>query len=590
MKEHRSPSLGCLARRPFSSAGRAARKDPKLPLFGALLLALSFGACGDSSPNDKGDRSDASAATAGEDDAGGSEQDAGAAVEQGLMVTLDDGKIEGDMAGKARRFLNIPYAKPPLGALRFKAAVPNDAWQGTRHETEFVKGCPQLADQGAPASDNEDCLYLNVWAPDPTPSKAPVMVWIHGGGNFSGGTGIPIPNSGGKLWYDGQPFAEKQGVVLVTIQYRLGPFGFFAHPGLEQEGGIRANQGLYDQRLALSWVKKNIVRFGGDPDNVTIFGESAGSADVCYHVVSPGSKGLFHRAISESGGCTIRSVGPEQSLAKIGAQMVEYAKAVGCAEGAGQLACLRDKPITDLLANAMQPMPGAGGGFDGKWTFAAVLDGADGFLPDAPENLFNQGKIADVPYLLGSNNDEGTTFVLRAPALNNEADYMADLKTRFGDSAADVAKMYPGSDFNGNFNAARARVVGDSTVICSTHDTARRAAKAGRKVFLYNFNVWWSISPAALQAGHASEISHVFGTPYLPTPDADSEKVGDAMNHYWAQFAKSGDPNASDSPAVWPAFSADADKRLQLDASFKVLDNFRTKECTFWRQYYKVVD
>jgi para-nitrobenzyl esterase len=554
-----------------------------------LVLALGLIGCGDDAPG-KHALSDASAQPNSAGDAGEPADATGAEPEQGLVITLPQGKIEGDMAGKARRFINIPYAKPPLGALRFKAALPSEPWQGVRHETEIVTGCPQLADQGAPASENEDCLYLNVWAPDPTPSKAPVMVWIHGGGNFSGGIGIPVPNSGGKLWYDGQPFAEKQGVVLVTIQYRLGPLGFFAHPELEKEGGIRGNQGLYDQRLALSWVKKNIARFGGDPDNVTIFGESAGSADVCYHVASPGSKGLFQRAISQSGGCTIRSVGPEQSLASIGTQMVAYAKAVGCAEGAGQLACLRDKPIKDLLANAMQPMPGAGGGFDGMWTFAAVLDGADGFLPDTPESLFNQGKIADVPYLLGSNNDEGTTFVLRAAALTSEAEYMADLKMRYGDAAGDVAKLYPVSDFAGNYNAARARVIGDSGVICSTHDTARRAAKAGRKVFLYNFNIWWALSPTLLQAGHAAEISHVFGTPYLPMPDPDSEKVGEVMNHYWAQFAKTGDPNGSDLPTVWPAFSADADKRLQFDASFKVVDNFRSKECAFWRQFYKVVD
>ena len=142
-----------------------------------------------------------------------------------LTITLADGKIEGDMAGGARRFLAIPFAKPPVGELRWKAPVAPDPWTDTRHETEFVDSCAQLADQGAPPSMNEDCLYLNVWAPSPAPTDAPVMVWIHGGGNFSGGAGIPVPQTD-QLWYDGQPFAENQGVGLVTIQYRLGPMGF----------------------------------------------------------------------------------------------------------------------------------------------------------------------------------------------------------------------------------------------------------------------------------------------------------------------------------------------------------------------------
>jgi para-nitrobenzyl esterase len=539
-------------------------------------------ACSDSTDSDRSGLDSAVSA-----DAGGDAEAPDEAPMQGLRIKLDDGELEGDMAGASRRFLNIPYAKPPLGALRWKAPLPNEPWSGVRHETTFVKSCPQLADQGAPASDNEDCLYLNVWTPEPAPTRAPVMIWIHGGGNFSGGTGIPIPTTN-KLWYDGQFFASRQGVVLVSIQYRLGPLGFFAHPALAPEGSPPGNQGLLDQRLAFQWVKKNIAKFGGDPGNVTIFGESAGSADVCYHVASPGSRGLFHRAISQSGGCTVRSVAPEQAAAQLGSQMSAYGAAVGCPEGPEQLACLRQKPVSELLANAMQPMPGAGGGFDGKWTFAAVLDGPDGVLPDTPQNLFDQGKIADVPYLLGSNHDEGTTFVLRATPLTSEADYMADLTTRYGAAAGEVAALYPPSAFGGDFNAARARVIGDASVVCSTHDTARRAAKLGRKVFMYNFNVAWSIAAAVLRAGHAAELSHVFGAPHVLAPDPDSEKVGEHMNTYWAQFARTGDPNGPTAPAQWPSFSPDADKRLQLAPDWGVLEGFRTKECAFWRKYHGV--
>jgi para-nitrobenzyl esterase len=502
-----------------------------------------------------------------------------------LLIELPDGKLQGQMDGEARLFLKIPFAKPPLGELRWRAPLPNDPWTGVRYDSEFSEGCPQLADQGAPASNNEDCLYLNVWSPEPPPRDAPVMVWIHGGGNFSGAAGIPIPTTQ-ELWYDGEVFASRQGVVLVTIHYRLGPLGFFAHPALAEEGEPVGNQGLHDQRLALEWVRDNIAAFGGDPGNVTIFGESAGAADVCYHMASPGSGGLFHRAISQSGGCTIRSVGPEATLTETGAQMVAYAEAVGCPAGPEQLTCLRSAPVEDLLNNANQPAPGAGEIRQSPWSFAAVLDGPGGFLPDALRALFDRGEIAQVPYLLGSNHDEGTTFVVRAPSLTSEAEYLADLTARYGDRASEVAAMYPPSDFDGDFNAARARVIGDSGVVCGTHDTARRAAAAGLKVYMYDFNVWWSIVPSLLRAGHAAEISHVFGTPYLPQPDPDSEAVAGAMNAYWARFARDGNPNGSSAPAVWPEFRPDDDKRLELHPEWAVLENFRARECEFWRRYY----
>ncbi len=559
---------------------------------GIVPLLLCAAACGDEdqaeSPNGEGSPPDAAAADGadlGEHDAG-----TGGAFD-GLLVELDDGQVRGEMSGEARLFLKIPYAKPPLGELRFRAPVPNDPWTGVRHQSEFAEGCPQLADQGAPPSDNEDCLYLNLWSPEPAPERAPVMVWIHGGGNFSGSAGIPIPTTE-RLWYDGQYFAARNGVVLVTVNYRLGPFGFFAHPGLAGEGEPVGNQGLLDQRRALEWVRDNIAAFGGDPENVTIFGESAGSADVCYHVASPGSRGLFHRAISQSGGCTIRSMGAELTIAETGAQMEEYGEAVGCEKGEGQLECLRQAPVEDLLANADQPSPGdAEISGDRAWSFAAVIDGAGGFLPDAPRALFDGGEIARVPYLLGSNNDEGTTFVWQAPSLQSEEQYLADLQARYGDAASAVAAVYPPSDFDGDFDAARARVIGDAGVVCSTFDTALRAARAGLKVYLYNFNVKWSLLPEILLAGHAAEISHVFGYAYArdgqnPAVGEQSQAVADAMNDYWSRFAETGDPNGPDAPAVWPEFSEGGDKRLQLDSGWQVLEDFRAEQCAFWRQYY----
>jgi para-nitrobenzyl esterase len=505
----------------------------------------------------------------------------------GPIVTLDDGQIESDQLDGVLRFLKVPFAKPPVGDLRWKAPVKNDAWTGLRHEKSYPVPCPQQASQQGPASNNEDCLYLNVWAPSPLPKKAPVMVWIHGGGNFAGGTGDLLP--GTKIaWYDGQFFARNHGVVLVSMEYRLGPIGFFAHPALAAEKSPLGNQGLLDQRRSLEWVKDNIAKFGGDPGNVTIFGESAGSADVCFQVASPGSRGLFHRAVSESGGCTVPlSGGKDDTAASIAATMESFAKSLGCDKAKDVLACLRGKSIEDVMNLAMQPDPSSGMALGTP--FSVVVDGPGGFLPDSPRNLFDAGDVAKVPYLLGSNNDEGTLFLLGATPPKTEDDYEAELKNRFGAMAPKVLALYPVSNFGGDYLAALVRVVTDSGLVCGTHDTARRAAKAGLPVFMYNFNVPWALAPDVFHASHASEISHVFGNPYTPMPDAASVAVGTAMNAYWSEFAVSGDPNYKGAPATWPAFAPDADahdERLQLDPQWKVVKDFRRDECTFWREVY----
>jgi para-nitrobenzyl esterase len=495
--------------------------------------------------------------------------------------------VQGDNVGGAHRFLKIPFAKPPVGDLRWKAPVKNDKWTGLRHETSFTTGCPQNMSSQGPASTNEDCLYLNVWAPDPAPTKAPVMVWFHGGGNFAGTAGDLLPSTS-ILWYDGQFFAKRHGVVVVSIDYRLGPFGFFAHPALATEKSPLGNQGLLDQRRSLEWVRDNIAKFGGDPGNVTIFGESAGSADVCYHVASPGSRGLFHRAISESGGCTISINGTKEATAGgTAAGMEAFTKAVGCDTAKDQLACLRGKSVMDIMTNAQQPDPMSGMVNNAPWSFSVVVDGPGGFLPQQPRALFDSGDIAKVPYILGSNNDEGYLFLLNATLPKTEADYEAALKDRFGADADAVLAMYPVSKFSGDYTAALARVVGDSGLICGTHDSARRAAKAGLSVFMYNFNVPWAIAPNVLHVSHAAEMSHVFGNPYMP--DTGSTKVSDAMNAFWANFAKTGDPNFTGAPATWPAFAPDAndnDERIQFDPALETVKNFRKEECAFWRGLY----
>jgi para-nitrobenzyl esterase len=541
----------------------------------AVCLVVS---CGDGSQPDE----------AGGEGEGGGAPAIGADPSDELRVAVEDGVVEGDLVGGSRRFLKIPYAAPPVGERRWRAPARPRPWDGVRHATRFASACPQNASAQGPASRDEDCLYANVWSPAPAPRDAPVMVWIHGGGNFAGSAADLVPGTE-QRWYDGQFLASRQDVVVVTFNYRLGPLGFFPLPALADEGSPLGNQGLLDQRRLLEWVQDNIAAFGGDPGNVTIFGESAGSADVCYHVASPGSRGLFHRAISQSGGCTwndlpVATTGGRGDRGDKAASMEAFAAAAGCDQsGAALVRCLRGLPTEQLMRHAEQPEPSRGdviGAAD--WSFGVVVDGEDGVLPTQPRRLFDRNQIADVPYLLGSNEDEGQVFVFSLEVATQEQ-YAEQVRRRFPDIAAEVLRRYPASDFGGDHQAALAAAVGDSGLICGTTDTARRAAAAGLPVYMYNFDIPWAINPEALRSTHAAEMSHVFGNPIRP--DEASRAVGEAMTTYWAAFAATGDPNDDDAPATWPTFEAGdgGDRRLQLDGEFEVVEDFRADQCRFWR-------
>ena len=503
-----------------------------------------------------------------------------------LVVAIADGRVQGDLVDGTRRFLKIPFAKPPAGELRWKAPVRNERWSGTRHETEFSEPCAQGASQGSTARANEDCLYLNVWSPHPPPAKAPVMVWIHGGANVAGSTRDLVPSTQ-QLWFDGRFFAERHGIVLVTINYRLGVMGFFPHAELPGEGSPFGNQGLLDQRAALEWVRDNIGAFGGDPANVTIFGESAGATDICYHLASPLSRGLFHRAISQSGGCTAGGgLGGGPAATAAGA-LEPFLQHVGCGAQADQLACLRGKSAEELVASATATGANVGASLGRSNLFGVVVDGEGGFVPERTRDLFERGDVAKVPFLTGSNTDEGALFVLGLPQPQDEAAYLDVLNQRYGQYAAQIAAQYPASRFEGSYTAALTRAVGDQIIVCSSHDSMRRAAKAGLPVYAYNFNVVWALGGGFLKVSHAAEISHVFGNPLMPT--SESQAVSDAMNAYWARFAKTGDPNGPGAPATWPLYGPDPDandRRLQLDPEWQVLENFRTEDCAMWQALY----
>src|SRR5262245_12390651 len=462
-------------------------------------------------------------------------------IQKGTLIHLADGDVQGTVNGKTREFLGIPFAAPPTGDRRWRPPAPPTPWQGVLQANTFGPACAQTVSIQGGASDNEDCLYLNVWTPDPAPNKArPVMVWFHGGGNQNGSASDPVPFPGvpGRF-YDGRALAEEHDVVVVTTNYRLNVFGFFPHSALAGEDAsypYAGNQGLLDQRAALQWVRANIAAFGGNPKLVTIFGESAGSFDVCFHMVAPGSRKLFRRGISESGGCTTHQPTAAQGAAAANA----FTAAVGCGGAADALACLRQVPVSTLLANT----PGGLG-------FGPVVDG--GFLPDQPRTLFDSGHFARVPYLLGSNTDEGTLFFLGQPPVTTEDEYRAALQARFPTVADQVAATYPAASFP-NPQAALARAFGDSILVCPTYDTARRAAAKGAHTYLYNFARVLPVPillAVNLGAFHGSEIVYVFGSITMPTPDDTT--LGETIRGYWTRFAQTGNPNGRGAPK-WPRY------------------------------------
>jgi para-nitrobenzyl esterase len=478
-------------------------------------------------------------------------------------VRVQGGELEGSMPSESvRAFFGIPYAKPPSGPLRFRPPEPHDGWPSLRDASRIGPRCPQLP--AAPEGETEDCLHLNVWTPAKTPpGGAPVMVWIHGGGHVVGSTGDLSNGADSEPLYSGLHLSAAHGVVVVTLNYRLGVLGFFAHEALALEGAPAGNQGLWDQQLALQWVQDNIAAFGGDPNNVTLFGESAGSVDVCLHVASPQSRGLFHRAISQSGACTTR----RRDRAEAEQQGRDVTAGLGCAPG-DALSCLRGKSVAELLdADAGGPL-------------GPIADGE--FLPEQPRALFDRGELAAVPYMLGTTNDEGSGFVADALEVNEET-YLAELSARFTAPVEEIAERYPASDFASAPNpyfAALARAVGDARFVCPTQDTARRALAADLAVYLYNFDIPFDGPDGVFGAVHASELGYVFGTWPFFTPE--TRAVSDRMMAHWSHFAQSGDPNG-EGLASWPPLDAATDVRINFGLQSTLVHDFRAAECEFWR-------
>ena len=459
-------------------------------------------------------------------------------------VATDNGQIEGSQTGITRVFKGIPYAAPPVGPLRWRPPQPAPSWRGVRKAISPSPACPQLGRYPPDAPQeptSEDCLTLNIWAPAAkSAGKLPVMVWIHGGSLMNGSGSLPQ--------YAGDQLAAR-GVVVVTINYRLGVLGFLAHPELNRESrhGGSGNYGLLDQVAALKWVNRNIAAFGGDPDRVTIFGQSSGSFSVSMLVASPLAKGLFRRAIGQSGAVfepvELDPPFTPKGAAEAGARFAREA-------GGKSLADLRRLPVASLLKLRFHPQ------FN--------IDGH--VIPAAPHDAYAAGKQNDVDLLVGTNASEGTFFF--DPASVTVGNFDAVLGRTFPPPLLWAVGASPGKT---DADARRAAVGIDTDIRFrwGMWAWARHALKSGkRRVFFYRFTgqpAYRSGHPYfGLGPTHGAELPYVFG--HLDSRaaawTAKDHELASAVQRYWTNFAKSGDPNGTGLPR-WPMF--DRERAMVMD-------------------------
>ncbi len=466
------------------------------------------------------------------------------------IIKVTGGNVEGIQEEGITMFKGIPFAAPPVGDLRWKAPQPVVPWEDTLKADGYACGCIQdegmAKAMGASTGTCEDCLFLNVWTPaKSTKENRAVIVWIHGGG-FSGGmTSIPM--------YDGINFAKK-GVVLVALTYRLGPFGFLAHPELSKESGNGSgNYGLMDMIAGLEWVKENIGKFGGDKNNVTIFGHSAGGMAVSMLAASPEAEGLFHKVISMSGG----SFAPSRTLNESG-QNVATLK---LAESAGEsfLEALGVKSIeearsvdADRVFNAQKKMKM-------KYRFWPVEDGY--ILPDDQYVLYSHGKFNDTPVLIGTASDEAATFM---PKKLTVEEFVSQVKNDYGQAAESILKAYPHDDDEDLYRSVKG-LRRESTFAWPTWAWAMLQTKTGKNpAYVYVFDYHDETTPDGV--GHGLDVPYAFktlGSPEKPAKDEDLA-VSDMYSSYFVNFAETGNPNAEGLPE-WPAFKEDKQNVMVID-------------------------
>jgi para-nitrobenzyl esterase len=494
------------------------------------------------------------------------------------IIKVDGGRISGTTENGVRTFKGIPFAAPPVGDLRWKAPQPVVPWQGVKQCDTFGPECPQAPYPAGsmyaspPQKQSEDCLYLNVWTTAKSGEKRPVMVWIHGGALTRG--------SGANRTYNGAAFAKK-GVVLVTINYRLGPFGYLAHPELTAESPQHSsgNYGVLDQIAALRWVQKNIAAFGGDTKNVTIFGESAGSWSVNTLVATPLAKGLFHRAIGESGGtfggmAYLKEDRPRMTSAeKVGAA---FAKAAG----ADSIKALREvsaEKIVDLFNNDTEGK---------KFRTSPTVDGW--VLPDEIRNIFAQGKQNDVPVIVGSNANEMTTLLPPASVPKTVDDYRKRIEPLYGEATRDFDALYPVKS-DADVPTAYLDSMRDVTFTLPMRTWARMTATGKSKAYLYLFShVTPNQNSKYLGAYHASEIAYVFNNlnPQNTMLQELDHRLAETMSEYWVNFARTGDPNGK-GLTTWIPYNATDEAYMDFGDVVQVRNHLLKDKLDFLEQFQR---
>ncbi len=467
------------------------------------------------------------------------------AQSQGL-VRVDAGWLRGAVGDDHLRFAKIPYASPPIGERRWKPPAPPEPWRGVRDATAAAEPCSQSANDGTDLIiGREDCLTLDIVRPRTRrPGPLPVVVWLHGG----------ELTSGAAAEYDGARLAVAGEVVVVTVNYRLGALGFLSNPVLDAEGTVSGNYGLLDQAEALRWVRRNISQFGGDPRAVTLAGQSSGARSVCTQLASPGSRGLFHRAITQSGACSTEVMTKPDADAK-GDQAIEE---VGCADVGSDravAACLREVPPARLLGTLTGVGHPLGDRRDAAW--GPVAGTPD--LPWQPGTALQHGLAADVPLLLGSTRHEARGIVLGGLADLTEDRYAQLVRVLLGADSDAVLAEYPAAEF-ASPALALATVLTDRNYACPTLTTAQAARRHG-PVYAYEFR-----EEAGLIGGTAYGAFHSWDLPFLfdvsirnsqfPPLTAGQERFSQTMIDYWSTFARIGKPNRS-GLAPWPAFGKD---------------------------------
>lgn len=522
------------------------------------------------------------------------------AVQENPIVHLASGAVRGHLDGSTAVFKGIPYAAPPVGNLRWREPQPVAVWPGIRDATKFGNACtqnssgldhflaPLAAAYGVPyeteaVSSSEDCLYLNLWVPGWAPHGAlPVMVWLHGGSNVVG--------SGSQSTYNGKALSA-HGVIVVTINYRLGVMGFFSHPALTAESPHHSsgNYGLLDQIYALQWVKDNVAQFGGNPENVTVFGESAGAVDIGTLMASPLTQGLFQRAISESGPAF--GVTPAHTLAQ-GEAVGELVGSAAQGRSSLALAALRQMPATQVIQLANKILQAH---FPGMDTGSAVVDGW--VLPVTPAKAYAVGFTQHVDLMIGLNGREFSAFRVGAEAsAKKNSHQQGGVSEALRNMAATAHPLYGGwtdlamgtylAESMVEGNVAIDQAANDMLAACPIGATAALLSSHGQRVFIYRFDrTIQGKGESNLRAFHGLEIPYVFGAfqdrnwSWLRFTTAD-HNLSQNMQTYWTNFAKTGNPNSQSLPN-WPGWKSGKESYLEFSPAAEVIprESFSPRFC-----------